>query len=151
MIFDNIKNCEKYFSLHPQYEKAFAYLQQAMKEFPQTGKQEIDGDNLFASVQAYSTFTDDGKLEAHENYIDIQFLVSGKEVLLSEDISKAELCDPYRPDADVAFYKPNENACKLVLEPGDFVILLPHDAHRPAVAFDGVSVPVQKIVMKVKL
>lgn len=151
MIFDNIKNCEKYFSLHPQYEKAFAYLKQAMKEFPATGKQEIDGDKLFASVQAYSTFTEDGKLEAHKNYIDIQFLVSGKEVLLSEDISKAELTDAYREDSDVAFYKADKNACQLVLEPGDFVILLPHDAHRPAVAFEGVSVPVQKIVMKVKL
>lgn len=151
MIFDNIQNCEQYFSLHPNYEKAFAFLKDAMKQFPETGKHEIDGENLFASVQTYNTLTEDGKMEAHEKYIDIQFIVSGKETMFVKDISKAELSDPYREDWDAAFYKVDDTSSKLCLTPGDFVVLLPNDAHRPCVAFEGVSEPVQKIVMKVKL
>ena len=151
MIFDTLKNCEQYVSLHPQYEKAFSYLKQAMKSFPESGKQAIDGDKLFASVQEYQTLTEDGKMEAHEQYIDIQCVISGKEIMYVEDIEKAELTDAYREDWDAAFYKVDENASKLVLRPGDFVILLPQDAHRPCVAFEGVSQDVRKIVMKVKL
>ena len=151
MIFDTIKNCEQYFNLHPNYEKAFAFLKDAMKQFPETGKHEIDGDNLFASVQAYNTLTEDGKMEAHEKYVDIQFIVSGKETMYVNDIEKSELTDAYREDWDAAFYKVDENASALTLTPGCFVVLLPNDAHRPCVAFGGVSEAVQKIVMKVKL
>lgn len=151
MIFDTIKNCEQYFKLHPNYEKAFSFLKDAMKEFPEPGKHEIDGDALFASVQAYNTLTEDGKMEAHEKYVDIQFIVSGKETMYVNDIEKSELTDAYREDWDAAFYKVDENASQLTLTPGCFVVLLPNDAHRPCVAFGGVSEPVQKIVMKVKL
>ena len=151
MIFDTIKNCEQYFKLHPNYEKAFAFLKEAMKNFPEPGKHEIDGDALFASVQAYNTLTEDGKMEAHEKYVDIQFIVSGKETMYVNDIEKSELTDAYREDWDAAFYKVDENASALTLTPGYFVVLLPNDAHRPCVAFNGVSEPVQKIVMKVKL
>ena len=151
MIFDNIKNCEQYFSLHGAYEKAFSFLKEAAVNFPETGKHVIDGDKLFASVQAYNTLTEDGKMEAHEKYIDIQLLVSGKEIMYVKDISKAELSDAYREDWDAAFYTVDETTSKLVLTPGDFVILLPNDAHRPCVAFEGKSEEVQKIVMKVKL
>ena len=151
MIFDTIKNCEQYFKLHPNYEKAFAFLKDAMKQFPETGKHEIDGESLFASVQAYNTLTEDGKMEAHEKYVDIQFIVSGKETMYVNDIEKSELTDAYREDWDAAFYKVDENVSALTLTPGCFVVLLPNDAHRPCVAFEGVSEPVQKIVMKVKL
>ncbi|MBO5409175.1 MAG: YhcH/YjgK/YiaL family protein [Clostridia bacterium] len=151
MIFDTIKNCEQYFKLHPNYEKAFAFLKDAMNNFPETGKHEIDGDALFASVQAYNTSTEDGKMEAHEQYVDIQFIVSGKETMYVNDITKSEQTDAYREDWDAAFYKVDEHASALTLTPGCFVVLLPNDAHRPCVAFEGKSEPVRKIVMKVKL
>ncbi len=151
MIFDTIANCEQYYNLHPQYEKAFAFLKNAMKQFPEPGKHEIDGDSLFASVQAYNTLTEDGKMEAHEKYIDIQFIVSGKETMYVNDITKSELTDSYREDWDAAFYKVDDNVSALTLTPGCFVVLLPNDAHRPCVAYKGNSEPIQKIVMKVKL
>ncbi len=151
MIFDTIQNCEQYFTLHPQYEKAFTFLKEAMEKFPEPGKHEIDGEALFASVQAYNTLTEDGKMEAHEKYVDIQFIVSGKETMIVNDIKKSELIDAYREDWDAAFYKVDDSCSELTLTPGCFVVLLPNDAHRPGVAFDGVSEAVQKIVMKVKL
>lgn len=151
MIFDTIENCEQYYKLHPNYEKAFSFLKDAIKKFPETGKHEILGDDLFASVQAYNTLTEDGKMEAHKKYVDIQFIVSGKETMIVNDIAKSELTDQYREDWDAAFYKVDESCSKLTLTPGCFVVLLPNDAHRPCVAFDGVSEAVEKIVMKVKL
>ena len=151
MIYDTIKNCEQYVSLHKNYEKAFAFLKQAMEQFPKVGKHEIDGENLFASVQEYQTSLEDGKMEAHQAYIDIQFLVSGREVMYVNDIEKSTQTDAYREDWDAAFYRVDDTASRLVLSPGDFVILLPNDAHRPCVAFGDTKEDVKKIVMKVKL
>ena len=151
MIFDTIQNCEQYYKLHPNYEEAFAFLKRAMEQFPEPGKHEILGDELFASVQAYHSITDDGKMEAHEKYIDIQFIVSGKETMYVNDIAKSKLTDAYREDWDAAFYEVDKNVSALTLTPGCFVVLLPNDAHRPCVAYEGKSEPVQKIVMKVKL
>ena len=105
MIFDTIQNCEQYFKLHPQYEKAFAFLKQAMAEFPATGKHEIDGDKLFASVQAYNTLTEDGKMEAHEKYIDIQCMLSGEEIIGVAPISTEKTLTQDKAENDVWFYE----------------------------------------------
>ena len=44
------------------------------------GRQEIDGDKVYANVQEYETKETFG-IEAHRRYIDIQMLVFGKEIL----------------------------------------------------------------------
>lgn len=43
MIIDNLKNCEKYFSVHKNFEKAFDFLKKAVSENYTPGRYEIDG------------------------------------------------------------------------------------------------------------
>ena len=87
MIFDHVKNCEQYYSLHKNFEKAFDFIKRAVAENLPVGKYEIDGKDLYASVQEYQAKApEDGKFEGHRNYIDIQYIVSGIETIEVVDI-----------------------------------------------------------------
>ncbi len=150
MIFDSIKKTELYTSVHPRFAAAFEFIKEAIAEELPVGKYEIDGKNLYASIQEYDSKTPDkAKNEGHRNYIDIQFVVSGAEVIEVEDIDDAILNSEYNPEKDVEFYAPSPDACRLTLFAGDFAILFPHDIHRPGMAYEE-SEPVKKIVVKVK-
>ncbi|MBM2838908.1 MAG: beta-D-galactosidase, partial [Deltaproteobacteria bacterium] len=46
------------------------------------GRVDIDGDRVFALVQRYETvMTDAPRFEYHRKYIDIQYIVSGEEII----------------------------------------------------------------------
>ena len=149
MVFDNIKNCKTYCGMHRNFEKAFDFIKKAVEENLPTGKYEIDGKDLFASVQEYDSKTS-SKAESHKNYIDIQFIVTGKEIIKSLDIAKATPNTEYNAEKDVMFYESNEAATTVVLEDGEYMILFPHDVHEPGLCVETPS-PVKKIVVKVKL
>lgn len=152
MIFDTLENCALYYGVHARFEKAFAFIKQAVEEQLPVGKYEIEGKALYASVQEYNTKSEqEAKFEGHRNYIDIQYIVSGVETIEVVHISKAAVKTEYNAVKDVEFYENNEKAGKGVLEAGEYGIFLPDDIHKPGMAFGGVSLPVKKIVVKVKL
>lgn len=152
MVFDNLKNCELYYGMHPRFKEAFDFIRRAIAENLPVGKYEIDGKELWASVQEYtSKLYDDAKAEAHKNYIDIQFIVSGIEVIEGFDISKATPKSDYNDVKDVMFYEDNKNAGKGILTDNEYGIFFPHDVHKPGICIDGNQDTVKKIVVKVKV
>lgn len=152
MVFDNLKNCELYYGMHPRFKEAFDFINKAICENTPAGKYEIDGKNLWASVQEYtSKLYEDAKAEAHKNYIDIQFIVSGTEVIEGFDIGKATPKSEYNNVKDVMFYEDNANAGKGILTDNEYGIFFPHDVHKPGICLDGNQAPVKKIVVKVKV
>ena len=151
MIFDNIKNCELYYGSHKNFKSGFDFIKKAVEENLPVGKYELDGKELYASVQEYnSKLPENGKFEGHENYIDIQYVVSGVEVIEVADISKAISNIPYNPEKDCEFYEDIPNAHKCVVGEGDFGVFFAHDIHKPGMALND-SVPIKKIVVKVKI
>ena len=48
MIIDSIANAKKYYSVHPLFEKAFAYINSTDLATIEPGKYDIEGDNLKA-------------------------------------------------------------------------------------------------------
>ncbi len=152
MVFDTLKNCAEYYSLHERFEKAFDFIKNATATGLAVGKYEIDGKELYASVQEYNSKSpENGKFEAHKNYIDIQYIVSGIETMGVMDISKATSKVAYNPEKDVEFYEDSEKAGSCVVEAQEFGIFFPWDVHKPGLAFNGASTPVKKIVVKVKM
>jgi len=152
MIFDNLKNASLYYSNHKNFEKGFDFIKKALKENLPAGKYEIDGKDLYASILEYDTKKNaDGKTEGHRNYIDIQFIVWGEEVIKDADISKVQLKTDYNPDKDVEFYYDTDKFSLLTLESGDFAIFFPCDIHKPSIAVNDNPAPVKKIVVKVKI
>ena len=151
MIFDTIPNAALYESAHPRFAAAFAFIKEAIADDFAVGKYEIDGKDLYASVQEYNSKAPDAaKNEGHRNYIDIQVVVSGTEVIEVEDIDDAVKKSDYNDEKDVEFYENAPDACRLVLCGGDFAILFPHDIHRPGLAYEE-SEAVKKIVVKVRV
>lgn len=152
MITDNLKQCELYYGLHDRFKAAFDFIQKAVAENYAAGKYEIDGKELYASVQEYtSKLEQDAKAEAHKNYIDVQFIVSGVEVIEAFDIARATAKTEYNEVKDVTFYNDDENAAKSILQAGDYGIYFPHDVHKPGMCLNGDPQPVKKIVIKVKV
>ncbi len=152
MVFDNLKNCELYFGMHPRFCEAFDFIKKAIDDDLPAGKYEIDGKELWASVQEYtSKLYEDAKAEAHKNYIDIQFIVSGVEVIEGFDIAKATPKSEYNDVKDVMFYEDESNAAKGILTKDEYGIFFPHDVHKPGMCLNGNQDIVKKIVVKVKI
>ncbi len=152
MIIDKIENCALYYGAHPNFEKAFAFIKKAIAENLAVGKYELDGKNLFASVQEYNTKEEQAaRFEGHEKYIDIQYIVSGAEYVEVTDIAKAQPITEYNEEKDVQFYQAKEQVWKGVWTANDYGIFFPHDIHRPGMRVDGISTPAKKILVKIKM
>lgn len=68
MIIDKLSNSNLYSGLGERINKAFAYLKETDFIKMELGKYEIEGDNVFALVNEYTTKDEnEGKLEAHKN------------------------------------------------------------------------------------
>lgn len=146
MIIDRIGNAHLYDALHPQFKRAFEYVNQIDINTIAAGRYEIDGEAMYALVQEYDTkLKAEGKWEAHRRYIDLQYVVQGVEGIGYANIhhlgqgvyddSKDFL--PLQGDGDL-----------IPVRSGSFVLLFPEDAHMPGMAI-GPSTPVKKIVLKI--
>ena len=148
MIIDTLNRSHIYSGTHPYFEGAFALAKQLIKEKAKAGK--YYGENgVYASVSEYDSNAEaDPKFENHHDYIDIQIVVSGKELELVGDTADAKLTVEYKPD--VEFYSAPESAVQsITLCDGKFAIFFPGDLHAPGLAFNRVSSPIRKIVVKV--
>lgn len=148
MIFDQLKNAHLYFSLGTKITKALQYLAQTNFTNVEPGTYEIDGEDIFAIVQLYNTKpSSSAKWEAHKKYIDIQYIVSGKEKIGFTDSKKVIVLQGYHPGNDVSIYKGEGNF--LTAAEGQFVIFFPTDIHMPQLALN-IPHEVKKVVIKVR-
>lgn len=124
MIFSSIKYAERY-----GFEKAFDFLKNAKKL--EAGKYPIDGDKLFAIVQEnVPKKPDEAKFEAHEKYIDIQYIISGKERIDFSPLEDMSVLTPYNPEKDVVFLS-GEARSSLILKGRRFCRFLPRGRTPP--------------------
>ena len=117
------------------------------------GKYPVEGEAMFALVQRYDTrLLESCRPEAHQKFVDIQYVVEGEEYLgwcpFSPDLKAVA---PYDEKRDVTFYERLVPESNLVLLPGSFAVLYPEDVHRPCCAVDDEPSPVTKVVMKVSV
>jgi YhcH/YjgK/YiaL family protein len=132
MIFAVKKDLERYKAISANMNAAIEYLLKTGPEDRGPCKVEID-DNMYMMVQCYDTrFWEDGKFEAHDQYIDIQFYISGEEFVYVEDRSKLNISEPYNAERDVVkFHDAAIPPVKLRMTPGTAVIFFPEDGHKP--------------------
>ncbi len=158
MIIDHLKNVTSGFypnllsanggnpGLAKRLQAAFDFLQNTDLENTPVGKIEIEGDRVFALVQEYNTKPrEKGFWEAHRQYIDVQYVVSGLEHMGYANLSQLT---PGQYDASRDFL-PIEGAGSFVLLPsGMFTVFLPEDGHMPGIAVTEPQ-PVKKVVVKI--
>lgn len=150
MIIDTLSNAEKYFCVHPLFEKAFGYVQSLDLASVEAGNYEIDGEALKATViqKAGKTVAESlEKFEAHNRYIDIQICIEGQEQI---GWKPRETCQDqkgeYNTEKDVVFFNDGPDMYFQLAE-RQFVVLFPEDVHAPMIS-DG---EIKKLVVKVKV
>lgn len=113
------------------------------------GRTDIDGDRLYASGATYETGTrEERRFEAHRNYIDVQVLLEGEEIIDVSLDRYLPTLEAYDGQRDVMFLKPPQQVASLAMRPGYFAVFYPHDIHLPGCHL-GAERRVRKIVMKV--
>ncbi|MBI9111926.1 YhcH/YjgK/YiaL family protein [Maridesulfovibrio ferrireducens] len=149
MILDNLKQFSIY-NFGPAWEKAFEFLRELDISI-EPGRCVIDGEKVFAQVSEYHTkLQDEGRFEAHRKYVDIQFLLSGREILGWADLPSLETEIIYDPERDVEFLKPLPVTPSLSrLVPGMFMAFFPEDGHMPGLAVGNKPEAVKKVVVKI--
>ena len=150
MILDSLTCAAAYRALGPRLAAGLDYLAGFDLETP-TGRHLIDGEDLFAVVQEYDTApSTEKRFESHLRYIDIQYIVSGKERMLHAPADTLKVNTPYNDEKDVAFYTDPEVSSSFLVLPGHFAIFFPADGHKPGVMAGGRD-PVRKVVVKVRV
>jgi YhcH/YjgK/YiaL family protein len=150
MIVDRIENSELYCIMHPRFKTAFKFLKNVKLEDFTEEKIEIEGDNIFAIINDYTTKDADiSKLEAHEKYIDIQYMLHGSELIGYSPLTNQTPCEKYDSESDIVFYN-NTPLFYTQINAGMFSILYPKDLHMPGIKVN-TPAPIKKIVVKIKL
>ena len=143
MLVTNLTHANGNDYLSQRFSKAYAFLAQDGLDALPLGRNEIDGDDVFANVQEYDTVAASEKqLEAHRGYYDVQFVVSGQELLQYAQLGGEE--------NDFGLYETPEQCTNVVLRAGDLAVLAPEDAHKPGCTLGCEPCHVRKIVVKVR-
>jgi biofilm protein TabA len=147
MILDTLGNAAKYAGIKTGIAEAFGFLDQpGLAEMPD-GKYEIAGDRVYAMVaHENGRKTEDGELEGHRKYIDIQYIIAGEESMGWSPRGGLATSVAYDAERDLEFFKGKPESIVRV-PPGSFTVFLPTDAHLPLIG----NGPIHKVVVKVAI
>lgn len=147
MIVDHIDNWRLYSEAHRFFTIGFECLRSTDWSKVADGRFEISGDDVFAIVdRRRGKGKQDAKLEVHRKYIDVQYLVSGGDVMGYRAMSDCRSPEPFDVDRDVAFFGDRPESW-FDVKPNCFAIFYPTDAHAPM----GTTEEFHKVVVKVRV
>lgn len=114
------------------------------------GRYEL-GNGHYMNIDAGRTYpAAERTMEAHRQYIDIQTVIEGDEVIGYQPIVHAGSVVEDRSASDAWFYNPNLAKDTLIrMVPGTFAIFTPADGHRCLCAPDGSGKAIKKAIMKI--
>ncbi len=152
MIFGHKTDIEKLLPyVSEDLQKALKYL--AATDFTKVpnGRYELDGDKMYANVDTYTTEDSSKKKpEAHNKYIDVQFLGKGTEkIYFAPRTDDVKVVEDYAEERDLLFFENIAEKDAVILNAGDFAVLFPWELHRPGCNAQEAPCDVQKIVVKI--
>lgn len=144
-----------YMELYRQYhankaywDKAFEFLRTQNLQTLENRRYDIDGNNVYATITENPTKDFDSTTwESHRKYIDLQYVIRGKERIGRVSPDKLTVTRPYAEARDVANYSGPGTLYDAL--PGTFFLFFPSDAHRPNIA-NGDKAADKKIVIKIR-
>ena len=149
MIYDAIERLETYRGLGDAVQKGLRLLREADFTALADGRHAVDGERLFLILESYTTKrVEDTKIEAHQKYLDIQYLLSGQELIGVGDTGRMQKMVEAHPERDVWFFE--GETVPVPVGNGRFLLLFPHDAHRPGICA-GTPQPIRKAVVKIRV
>jgi YhcH/YjgK/YiaL family protein len=89
--------------------------------------------------------------ESHKKFIDLHYIISGKEKIGYADLSNPKVISAkYDNEKDAEFYSYVANENFFIFKEGMFVFFYPEDIHRTGITVDKLE-SVRKIIFKIKL
>lgn len=148
MLIDKIENYGLYSGLSKNIYTALEHIRNTDFTKMQTGRYDINGENIFAILSDYTTRNSaDCHLEAHRKYIDVQYMVKGSELVGYAPLIKQIPVTDYDKAKDFIFFK--DDLSFINFNKGMFAIFFPEDLHMPGIGMEPSSV--RKVVIKVKI
>jgi YhcH/YjgK/YiaL family protein len=145
---DKVEFARQYHANKLWWDKAFDYIRNTDLASLKAGEHPIVGDDVFARVtEGPLKNIDSSKWEAHKNYIDIHYVITGREKIGIGSLSTATLVVPYDSKRDIAFFEGKGKY--YIAEPGTFFIAFLKQIHRPGLEVDGKGVE-KKLVIKIR-
>ena len=133
-------------------QKAIEYATTTDFSKLEDGRQEIDGDNMFANLfHLTSKPVEETHPEMHKQYIDVQYWISGEELCGVAPYEGGSTCIDPHEDQDLYFYSDVKGESFLRAWKGCYAVFFPNDAHRPGVCIDGKPLEYRKVVVKVNV
>jgi biofilm protein TabA len=150
MICDSIDHLERY--AVPKSGAILKFILEHDCLHLPDGELEIEGRELFVRIMTYVPKpAAENTFEAHRRYADVQYLVSGAEVMQTARMKDLTPVSDYDPTGDYHFFKVFGAVSDVVVQEGEFAVFYPEQAHRPSCSYAGHKGPVKKLVFKVKV
>ncbi len=153
MVVTDLKYATDQVIISDGIRKALDFLKDTnLQELP-VGRIDIDGDKIFALVQSYQSRMEhhEPKFELHRKYVDVQYLVSGVEIMAWALPDLYTQTTPYNAENDLMFGTIPTGKWTPVLFPvGHVIVLYPTDAHASGLAVDQPE-DIKKVIVKVDL
>lgn len=150
MVFASVNALECPCKHPPAIQTALTWITEHDVAHMGTGVYEIQGRDLYVNVQDITTQpVENCYPERHNDYLDIQYVVSGAERMGYVPCTGKETVLKDFSDRDIIFYKDLENETFVDVTPGCYCIFFSNDIHRPGCAA-GEPSSVRKIVVKIR-
>jgi YhcH/YjgK/YiaL family protein len=150
MILDTHNNLHRYAGIFRDVDPQplFDWLKTCRDVSPGQ-KVDFAGDKLFAKAMRLDTGARDAfKWETHREYIDLQYIIGGGEIIEWAPAAKLTPDCGYDEKTDFQFYSPAAADALLTMKDGLFTFLFPSDGHKPLVS-TGSDSQVQKVIAKI--
>lgn len=150
MIVCDLDELRQQVVLTPNMKTAVGFLETSGRSELAEGRVVVDGEKVYVEVQAYdSVERDTERFEGHRKYIDIQFVVSGEEIISWTSMKNVTETKAYDAEHDYWLGSaPADKITEVRLGAGQLAVLYPSDPHAPRKAIGSAS-PVRKLVVKV--
>ena len=101
----------------------------------EAGTYKLQGDDVYINLQDFTTHpADEGTAERHDDYLDLQYVVSGVERMGYVPYTGLEPVFEDPEGKDITFYKELEREAFVDVHPGSYCIFFSNDIHRPGCA-----------------
>lgn len=153
MIASTIQDYQQMYGLSPQLKTLIEQALAIIERHPDEGRYDIEGDAAFVLVSRPQTEPHAQRpAELHHRYLDVQILLEGEEVLgygLAQCHAAPE--QDHLKEKDIAFFTSIPNEQFLHFQPGNLVVFLPKELHRPLCAVKDSPQQIKKAVLKVRM
>lgn len=136
-------------ALPDEWQAAYDFLKSEDLSSLPLGRIDLTPNGTYANVQEYET-KKCADFEAHQAYVDVQVVVSGREIIVWAPICRlSDQTGPYSMESDIVFFSTASECQDIVADKDCIAVFFPEDGHKPGMSLPEGPGKVRKIVVKI--